>query len=233
MTGVQTCALPIFFRSVGYPIEVARKLTGLCTNSVPTEVLNDLPVREYANKPLIYPKIYRFAHLPQGAPTSPALANLCAYRLDVRLHALARKLGIGYTRYADDVAFSGDTDFERSAARLQELVCQIALEEGFNINLRKTRVMRAGVRQQLAGIVVNSHPNYCREEYDRLKAILTNCVRHGPETQNREQHADFRAHLAGRVAFVISLNEARGRRLEEIFRRIDWAQGPQSLGLDR
>jgi len=78
------------------------------------------------------------------------------------------------------------------------------------------------VRQQLADVVVNAHPNVRREEYDRLKAILTNCVRHGPASQNRAGHADFRGHLAGRIAFVTMLNAGRGRRLRTLFAAIHW-----------
>jgi hypothetical protein len=82
--------------------------------------------------------------------------------------------------------------------------------------------MRQGVRQQLAGVVVNAHPNVRREEYDRLKAILTNYVRHGPAAQNRDGHADFRGHLAGRIAYVTMLNPTRGRRLYGLFEQIHW-----------
>jgi hypothetical protein len=56
----------------------------------------------------------RGAHLPQGAPTSPALANLAAFRLDIRMAALAKRFGATMTRYADDIAFSGDREFDRS-----------------------------------------------------------------------------------------------------------------------
>jgi hypothetical protein len=167
-------------------------------------------------------------HLPQGAPTSPALANLCAYRLDCRLAALARKAGAQYTRYADDLAFSGGPEWERSARRFQVAVCRVALEEGFEVNTRKTRFMRRAVRQQLAGVVVNERPNLARAAYDRLKAILHNCLRHGPASQNRDGHPNFRAHLAGRVAHAAWLNPERGRRLKELFARIAW-EGPATI----
>jgi hypothetical protein len=77
-------------------------------------------------------------------------------------------------------------------------------------------------RQLLTGIVVNRKPNVRRQDFDRLKAVLTNCVRHGPASQDRDGTRDFKAHLAGRVAHVASLNAARGARLEAIFGRIDW-----------
>ena len=162
-------------------------------------------------------------HLPQGAPTSPALANLCAFHLDLRLTSAARASGASYSRYADDLAFSGGPDFARRARDFATLAAAIALDEGFGVNFRKTRVMRRGTRQRLCGVVVNAHPNVPRDEYDRLKAILTNCRRHGADSQNREQHADFRAHLRGRVAWVEAVAPARGATLLELFGGIDWA----------
>ena len=79
------------------------------------------------------------------------------------------------------------------------------------MNFRKTRVMRQGVRQQLVGLVANQRMNVMRSDFDRLKATLTNCVRQGPASQNRESHPHFRLHLEGRVAFVESINRQKGQ----------------------
>lgn len=212
--------------ALGYPLEVARALTALCTNRVPSGRLLAPDVRDRIDWQ--ERQRYRNRHLPQGAPTSPALANLCAFRLDLRLAGLARSVGASYTRYADDLAFSGGDDLARMTERLSIRVAAIAIEEGFAVNMRKTRVMRHAVRQHLAGVVVNSHPNLERPAFDALKALLTNCVRHGPRSQNRGAHTDFRAHLAGRVAHVTMLNAARGEKLKGIFERIGWDERDQS-----
>ena len=127
-----------------------------------------------------------------------------------------------YTRYADDLAFSGEEAFGSSAERFAHHVAAILLEAGFRVHHRKTRLMRRGVRQSLAGLVVNHHLNVPRCDVDRLKAILTNCVRHGPESQNREGHPAFRLHLEGRVGFVETVNPAAGARLRRMFDRIAW-----------
>jgi RNA-directed DNA polymerase len=108
-----------FFRTAGYPERVADLLGGICTNGEPP-------------------------HLPQGAPTSPSLANLCAWRMDARLTGLAESVGAMYTRYADDLAFSGGEDFDRRVGRFSTHVAAIVCEEGFHVNHRKTRIMRQG-----------------------------------------------------------------------------------------
>ena len=168
--------------------------------------------------------MYARPHLPQGAPASPALANISFYRLDCRLAALAKSAGAHYTRYADDLAFSGSEEFDRRVERFRLHVAAMLLEEGFAANHRKTRVMRQSVRQHLAGLVTNQRPNIARRDFDRLKAVLTNCVRLGPESQNREGRPRFRAHLEGRVAFVEMVNPNKGKRLREILERIPWAE---------
>jgi len=140
----------------------------------------------------------------------------------MRLDSLARSLGASYSRYADDLAFSGGEEFARAAGRFHIQVAAIALDEGFRVNTRKTRLMREGVRQQVTGIVVNSHPNVARDEYDKLKAMLTNCVRHGPESQNRENHPNFQAYLAGRISYVAMVNSGRAARLQRLLDDIVW-----------
>jgi RNA-directed DNA polymerase len=209
------------FRTVGYPEAVADRLGGICTSAAARGLwkalgkgLDPLAMADARS-------LYAWRHLPQGAPTSPALANLCAYRVDCRLHGLADAAGAVYTRYADDLAFSGEEDVERCVGRFVTRAAAILLEEGFQVQHRKTRIMRQGVRQYLAGLVVNERINVVRDDFDRLKAILTNCVRYGIESQNRDGHTEFRAHLEGRVGFVESVNAGKGARLRRIFERIE------------
>jgi len=202
------------FRAVGYPEQVARLLAGLCTHAVSRAVVRAAPG---AADPR-----YGAPHLPQGAPTSPMLANLCALGLDVRLQALARVAGVTYARYADDLAFSGDAPFARAARRFTSVVARIAREEGFALNHRKTRLMRASQRQVLTGVVVNHRPTVSRAEIERLEATLFNCVRHGPAGENRAGHLDFRAHLLGRIGWVHQLRPGRAIRLRALFAQIRW-----------
>lgn len=209
------------FRSLGYPWAIARILAGLCSTATPAEVFERPPADTRPDRET--QRLFRQQHLPQGAPTSPALANLCAWRLDCRLDGLAKRLNARYTRYGDDLAFSGDREFAGHADRFLAKVTAICGDEGLAVNPRKTRIMRQGGRQRLTGLVVNRHVNIARDQYDRLKAIVFNCARHGPADQNRERHPDFRAHLDGRITWVENVNPRKGHRLRLLFQQIDWS----------
>lgn len=209
------------FRSLGYPWSVARLLTGICSTVTPASVFGSLPTGRRSDDRT--ERLLRQRHLPQGAPTSPALANLCCWRLDCRLTALAARFEARYTRYGDDLAFSGDRDFARRVRSLLPLLATICADLGLTLNPRKSRIMHQGSRQQLTGLVVNRHINVPRASYDRLKAQLWNCLRHGAAGQNRDGHADFRAHLDGRITWVENVNPRKGYRLRLLFQQIDWS----------
>ncbi len=203
------------FRSLGYGREAAIWLARLTTSTVPWNI--QLPKEgDSALAP------YLSRHLPQGAPTSPALANLSAYSLDLRLSGLARSFGANYSRYADDLTFSGSEHFLCSLPAFLPLAARIVQSERFRINRAKRHIIRSNQRQSVTGIVVNERPNLSRRDVDRLKAILHNCRRLGPSSQNRDAHDDFAAHLRGRIAHVMHVNPNRGERLLEIFEQIDW-----------
>jgi RNA-directed DNA polymerase len=203
------------FRALGYSREAAIWLSRLTTSMIPT----DLPAPDQ-NPRHIVPYFGR--HLPQGAPTSPALANLSAYVLDLRLAGLARAWGMTYTRYADDLTFSGPG---KSAAALKQfipLAQQVIRQERFRLNKAKRKVIRKSQRMQVTGVVVNEKANVCREDFDRLKAILHNCRKYGAVSQNRDSHPSFSEHLRGRIAHVTQLNPQKGAKLLAVFVQIRW-----------
>lgn len=154
-------------------------------------------------------------HLPQGAPTSPALANLVFTHADARLAGLARRFGAEYSRYADDMTFSGGQAFQRKLSAFSKAVQGIVKEEGFALNHNKTRQMRHGRRQVVTGLVVNETPHVSRRMRRRMRAILHNAQRKGLEAQNRFKHPRFAEHLRGRIAWITSLHPRLGGRLLE------------------
>ncbi len=203
------------FRGMGYCREAATWLARLTTSALPANI----PFLKQETAAIL-PYLRR--HLPQGAPTSPALANLSAYSLDVRLSGLSRAFGATFTRYADDLTFSGPAGFSPSLRDFIPLVSQIIRQERFRVNRAKRQVIRANRALVVTGVVVNQKVNIRREQFDQLKAVLHNCVRLGPASQNRAGHPRFSDHLRGRIAFVSQLNAARGAKLLALYDRIDW-----------
>ncbi len=140
----------------------------------------------------------------QGAPTSPGLANAICLRLDRRLAGLARSLGFVYTRYADDLSFSGDDPAQ--LRKLRSLVARVVREEGFRLNAKKTRVSRAGRAQRVTGVTVNQVAGLSRRERRRLRAELHALAQHPASPEERRR-------LAGKLAYLAMLNPAQAESL--------------------
>ena len=103
--------------------------------------------------------------LPQGAPTSPALANHAARHMDIRLHGMARSLGCSYSRYADDLTFSGDSP----PATIVAIASRIIVSEGYTVNPSKVHVQPAHRPQYVTGIRVDH--NRLRPSQELLAAF--------------------------------------------------------------
>ncbi len=124
------------FHSLGYPAGIAFNLGALCC-------LDDC--------------------LPQGAPTSPAISNIVTQLLDKRLFALAKKFDFKYTRYADDLAFSG----ESIPVKFIDYVDSIIKEEGFNINAEKTKLYKNKGKRILTGVSISTNKLKAPKTYKR------------------------------------------------------------------
>jgi hypothetical protein len=181
--------------AMGYGYQVASVLATLMTEAPRQPVTVD-GVRMF---PPVGPRT-----CPQGAPTSPGLSNAIVVRMDRRLAGLARRFGFAYTRYADDLTFSGD-DLQAAHA-LRCLATRIAQSEGFAINHAKTRVMRAGARQAVTGVVVNQVLGLSRHQRRRLRASVH---------RMRQQGIAHDARLEGHLAYLHMLNPAQAQRLKQ------------------
>ncbi|TWT55821.1 Reverse transcriptase (RNA-dependent DNA polymerase) [Thalassoglobus neptunius] len=202
------------YRSLGFSREVSLWLARLSVSALPWSLKSPVSAHEYV--------VYTAHHLPQGAPTSPALANLSAYGLDIRLAGMANAYRIRYTRYADDLTFSGPGLSIPALNEFIPLAKKIIREERFTMNRRKLKVIRNSQRQIVTGVVVNEKTNVSRKEFDQLKAILYNCIKHGPQSQNRAEIANFAEHLRGRIAHISQLNPRRGAKLMRMYSQIGW-----------
>ena len=205
-------------RSAGYPEPVAHLLTGLTTTVLALGEWRAIPGSGEAHRRL--GRVLARPHLPQGAPTSAALANLVTFCLDRRLAGLAESFGARYTRYVDDLVFSGPT---LRARRLLAAVTDVVADEGFLLAQRKSVVLSRAGRQQVLGAVINDKVGVARSDLDRLRATLHNCVQTGWQAQARNlTAAQFRAQLSGRIAWVNSLDPLRGAQLRHQFDAIRW-----------
>lgn len=197
------------FESFGYQPAIASILALLCTES-PRE-------KSVRNSDVIWTAIGP-RRLPQGACTSPAISNLVCRSLDRRLAGLSRALGRTsdpwrYTRYADDLTFSGNGKALEQIGYLMHRVRGIAREEGFQINEAKTRVQRKSQQQRVTGLVVNDRLAVPRKTVRRLRAILHRARTEGIAAQNRDDHPDFEAWLCGMIGHVASVDSKRGNEL--------------------
>jgi retron-type reverse transcriptase len=123
-------------------------------------------------------------------------------RLDRRLAGLAGKHSFAYTRYADDLTFSGNDTAK--IAKLMKLVPTIVAAEGFIVNTEKTRILRAGRRQTITGVVVNKVMGLSRQERRRLRASL-----HRHMAARDAGSAGERLRLHGKLAYLFMLNRAQ------------------------
>ena len=158
---------------------------------------------------------------PQGAPTSPAITNAICLRLDRRLSGLARTLNFGYSRYADDLAFSwrhpeGEDANPRAPAPVGTLlrgVATILEAEGFRVHRKKTAVRRGGASQRITGLVVNKTKSpdvpparVPRDIIRRLRAAIHNREKGKPGKEGESLHQ-----LKGMAAFIHMVDEKKGR----------------------
>lgn len=118
--------------------------------------------------------------LPQGAPTSPVLSNIVCESLDRKLARLAQAYDLRYTRYADDLTFSGNTNkFAPEGAFCRALRHIVEHEEHFAINEAKTRVAGRHQRQEATGLTVNERCNVARSYVKQLRTMLHNWEQNG------------------------------------------------------
>jgi len=145
--------------------------------------------------------------LPQGAPTSPVVSNLVLRDFDLETGAWCSARGISYTRYCDDMAFSGAFD----PVEVSRLIAGKLRERGFFLNEEKTRAMFAGQRQTVTGLVVNERLNLPREYRRALRQELYFCRRFGVSAHLArtgaapEPEACLRS-LLGRVSYVLQIS---------------------------
>lgn len=110
--------------------------------------------------------------LPQGAPTSPILTNMICDKLDHRLAGLAKRFGLKYSRYADDITFSSMHNVYQKAGDFRKELRRIVEGQGFTINENKTRLQKLGARQEVTGITVSKKLNVPQKYVRDIRSVL-------------------------------------------------------------
>ncbi len=169
----------VIFEKMGYGNKVADFLSGLCT-------LDGV--------------------LPQGAPTSPALSNIAMLRVDRRLAGFAKQNQLNYTRYADDMSFSG----RFRPGRVISMVRKILKPEGMCLHEDKIRLMAGHERQEVTGIVVNKKVQAPRDLRRKLRQVIYFIEKFGPAGHLSRQawvREGYLRHLRGIAEFILFLNQ--------------------------
>ncbi|MFV8270133.1 reverse transcriptase domain-containing protein [Flavobacterium sp. GT2N3] len=143
--------------------------------------------------------------LPQGAPTSPYLSNLIFKDADAKIAAYCKLHKIRYTRYADDMSFSGDFDENKLLYEVRNTVEKLNLR----INKNKTKLMTSNNRQTVTGIVVNEKPQVVFHKRNDLRQAMYYIKKFGFE-EHREykeiNQKNYLEHLLGKINFVLQIN---------------------------
>jgi len=207
------------FKSFGYRPLLAFQMARICTRISPESL-------KYRNKRW-RTKGQEIGHLPQGAPTSPLLANLVCLKLDQSLQKIAEDYGCVYSRYADDLVFSAN-DFNRSKS--SELIKKTSVElgaMGFRRNRQKTNVCPPGTRKIVTGLLVDqAEPRLTREFRERIEVHLFYAKKHGVIDHSKQRKfrspLGFRAHLHGLITYAEHVHPEFGGKCRLKFNALPW-----------
>ena len=191
------------YMHLGYNGGVATVLALLCTESPRAQMTLDGQTHFVALGP---------RSLPQGASTSPSLANQAAMFLDIRLSALAEKTSWVYSRYADDLVFSSSAE-DAAPHRLLRMVSSIIKELGFEVNSSKTRVMRAPNRQTVTGLLVNDSVKLTKKDSKRIRAFMHQCRTKGLAKMSAELGKDAFNVARGYYSYIHMVNPAAAEKM--------------------
>ncbi len=123
--------------------------------------------------------------LPQGSPTSPILANMVCEGLDNEITNLTKRFDLDYTRYADDITFSGQYNAFKDDGKFMNEFKKVIEGKGFKLNPDKNRIQKHGSRQEVTGIILSSKTNVRRKYIKEIRVMLHNWETIGYEKANR------------------------------------------------
>ena len=220
------------FKELGYQPLVAFELARLCTIATPwrspRKFYENWWVKKY-NKSIPEYSQNLLDYLPQGAPTSPLLSNLIMHNHDAELSKIARKYGLVYTRYSDDLIFSTRSKmFNRVTAKeVVQKVYGILSRAGFRPQYRKTKIIPPGSKKIVLGLNVDGAvPRLQKEFKDRLRQHLYYLEKLGPiEHANRREFDSvwgMKCHIKGLIDYANMIEPEYSMLCLEKFEKFEW-----------
>ena len=192
------------YQSFGYSGYIASLLAMICTycERMPLEVKEEIKYIKTSDR-----------ILPQGSPASPMITNIICKNMDKRINGLCKKLGITYTRYADDMSFSYMGDIKNFAiGNFLNSINKIIEAEGFHMKNEKTHILRKNNRQYITGIVINNEEIGVPKKWVKiLKASIYNAQKlkaSGSSVSSKTIHE-----ISGKIAWLKSVNEKRYQKI--------------------
>ena len=153
------------------PLNIANIIASLCCTEMEVERKNATGEWEKVKRNV----------LPQGAPTSPVITNIICQRLDYLLSAVAKRFGLKYSRYADDITFSSMHNVYQPDGDFLTELHRIIADQGFHIKESKTRLQKDGYRKEVTGLLVNEKANVQQRYIKKLRMWLYFWERYGYE----------------------------------------------------
>jgi RNA-directed DNA polymerase len=207
------------FSSLGYSKNLAVEFAKICTAQISEEKYDAMP----PEKQKYFKEIYQLKEsvLVQGAPTSPNLSNLVCRRLDLRLSKLANKLGINYSRYADDITFSGNESNLPSIGIFKKII----EDEGFIINWDKVGRYKKGQRQIVTGLLIDGKVRVPKKFKKEIYRHLHFCYKYGAYSHfqricpNKGYGKEW---LLGKIYFIYAIEPDEAKKMLEIANNINW-----------
>lgn len=214
------------FSKMGYAKNLSYSLAKLCTAKHTEEYWNNFKHKEKTTLGNLY--THRPPTLPQGAPSSPTIANIVATKMDKRFEALSHKMGFNYTRYADDLTFSIHS--EEGKLPSVKLIRKIIREEDFFVNDDKITYMHRGSKQYVTGLSVTDGVHTSKKYRKQIARHIHFCRKYGVENHLFKIQKDFPYYnplkfhdwLYGHICFIHSIDVEYSKKLLSDFNKITW-----------
>jgi len=207
------------FKMLGYAPNLSVELAKICTTSISDYKLEQLSEMEQEYFQDLY--FRRESFLVQGAPTSPGISNVICKKLDNRLSRLANKHGANYSRYADDITFSGN---DNNLPNLN-IIKKIIVAEGFNINWGKVGKYKTGQKQMVTGLLIDNKVRIPKKFKKEIYRHLHFCKKYGASSHFNRISPDkgYRKEwMLGKILFVHSIEPDEAKKMMKLVEQINW-----------